>query len=303
MSELPVVLLPVGVDDDALDACLAALDAGTPAGTRLWLADDAQAGPRGLAIIERWLASTPLRADYTRRQRPIGEVAHLDEALKVCGEADVLVLAADAVPAPGWANQLAACFARDAAIATATPWCNAGETAAWPRIGEIMPPPTDIIGLAQACAALPPLHPELPAAVAHAVLLRGKARAKAGGLDASSYASWYAALIDLSMRLSGLGWRNVLCETAFVARGGEGGPGDGDMEALAGRWPTWHQRQATFLMHDPVRAQRQRLADLVAGLDAPDRQQDLFVADDTGVEEAEQDITQATAQGEPGRDP
>ena len=39
MSELPIVLLPVGVDDDALDACLAALDAGTPTGTRVWLAE------------------------------------------------------------------------------------------------------------------------------------------------------------------------------------------------------------------------------------------------------------------------
>ena len=67
MAELPVVLLPVGVDDDALDACLAALEAGTPAGTRVWLADDAQAGPRGLAIIERWLQKT--------RRRPITRVA------------------------------------------------------------------------------------------------------------------------------------------------------------------------------------------------------------------------------------
>src|SRR5690606_23064605 len=74
---LPVVLLPVGVDDAALDACLAALDAGTPAGTRVWLADDAQAGPRVRAIIERWLERTPLRAEYSRRQRRVGEVAHL----------------------------------------------------------------------------------------------------------------------------------------------------------------------------------------------------------------------------------
>ena len=49
-SSLPIVLLPIGTDDDALDACLGALDAGTPAGTRLWLADDgakkARAAPR-----------------------------------------------------------------------------------------------------------------------------------------------------------------------------------------------------------------------------------------------------------------
>lgn len=286
MAESPIVLVPVGVDDDALDACLAALDAGTPSGTRVWLADDAQAGPRGLAIIERWLGRTRLQADYTRRQRPNGEVAHLDDALRACGDADVLVLAPDAVPAPGWAAQLSACFARDAAIATATPWCNAGESASWPRIGEVMPMPDDLPRLAQSCAAMPPEHPELPAAVAHAVLIRGSARAKAGGLDAASYASWYAALIDLSMRFAGLGWRNALCETAFVARGGEGGPCDGDVDALAVRWPAWHQRMATFLMTDPLRASRERLSTLLADMSAPDRQHDLFDAAGDDVQAA-----------------
>jgi hypothetical protein len=273
---LPVVLLPVGSDDDALDACLAALDAGTPAGTRVWLADDAQAGPRGLAIIERWLQDTPLAADYSRRQRRIGEVAHLDEALQACGDADVVVLAADAVPAPGWLAQLGACFARDPAIATATPWCNAGEAAAWPRCGEVAPIPDDLPRLAQACASMPPLHPELPAAVAHAVLLRGSARKRAGGLDAASYGSWYAALVDLSLRLSGLGWRNALCETAFVARGGEGTPGDGDLDALAVRWPGWHARLANFLMDDPLHAIRAQLAQRHAAIDAAHPQAELF---------------------------
>ncbi|WP_411832996.1 glycosyltransferase family 2 protein [Pseudoxanthomonas mexicana] len=275
-AELPVVLLPVGVDDDALDACLGALDAGTPAGTRVWLADDAQAGPRGLAIVERWLGRTRLRADYTRRPQPLGEVAHLDQMLRACEGVDVVVLAPDAQPLPGWLAQLAACLARDAAIATATPWCNAGEAAAWPRIGEIVAPPSDFARTAQACAAMPPVHPELPAAVGHAVALRARARQRAGGLDASSYGSWYAALIDLSLRLSGLGWRNALCETAFVARGGEGVPADGDMDALNARWPAWHPRLADFLMGDPLRAMRAQLSQLCASLDAPERQRELF---------------------------
>src|SRR3546814_16429615 len=115
---------------------------------------------------------------------------------------------------------------------------------------------------------MPPRHPELPAAVDHAVMLRGSARHKAGGLDTASYASWYAALIDLSLRLSGLGWRNALCETAFVARGGEGGPADGDLDALAARWPAWHSRLANFLMHDPLGATRQILRRIIGGTDA-----------------------------------
>ena len=276
-AEVPVVLLPVAVDDAALDACLAALDAGTPAGTRVWLADDAQAGPRGSAIIERWLQRTPLQAEYTRRQRPLGEVAHMDEVLAACGDADVIVLAPDAVPGPGWAEQLAACAARDGAIATATPWCNAGETAAWPSCGEVVarPDAMELVRLSRAAQAMPPLHPELPAAVDHAVFIRGRARAKAGGLDAASYASWYAALIDLSLRMGGLGWRNALCETAFVARGGEGGPAEGDLDALAARWPAWPARLARFLMQDPVRDCRRELAQRLAGLAAPS-QHELF---------------------------
>lgn len=275
-AALPVILLPIGADDDALDACLGSLDAGTPEGTRIWLADDGQAGPRGLAIVERWLQRTRLQADYTRRPRPVGEVAHLDEMLRACGDADVVVLAPDAQPLPGWLQQLAACLARDASIATATPWCNAGEAAAWPRLGEISPPPADFERTAQACAAMPPMHPELPAGIAHAVAIRGSARKRAGGLDASSYASWYAALIDLSLRLSGLGWRNALCETAFVARGGEGLPGDGDMDAINARWPAWHARLANFLMEDPVRALREQLTSLYLEAGAPEPQRELF---------------------------
>jgi len=108
------------------------------------------------------------------------------------------------------------------------------------------------------------------------VLLRGSARRRAGGLDASSYGSWYAALVDLSLRLSGLGWRNALCETAYVARGGEGGPYEGDMEALAARWPDWHARIAHFLMADPLREMRERLAQNYAEVDLPQSQRELF---------------------------
>ena len=277
MSDLPIVLLPLGADEDALDACLAALDAATPAGTPIWLADDAQAGPRGIALVERWLQRTRLRAEYTRRPRPVGEVAHLQQMFDACGDADVVVLAADTRPLPGWLPQLAACLARDASIATATPWCNAGEAAGWPRLGEIAPPPADPALTAQACAAMPPRHPELPAAVAHAVALRGSARRRAGGLDAASFGSWYAALIDLSLRLAGLGWRNALCETAFVARGGEGRPADGDMDALAARWPAWHPRLAGFLMDDPLHATRGQLQSLHAQL-RQSPQHDLFAA-------------------------
>lgn len=82
--------------------------------------------------------------------------------------------------------------------------------------------------------------------------------------------------MDLSLRLSGLGWRNVLCESAFVARDAEGAAHDGDMERLAARWPDWHARLANFLMRDPLHASRQQLAHLLDTLGPPEPQRDLF---------------------------
>ncbi|KIP84424.1 glycosyltransferase [Stenotrophomonas sp. CFBP 13724] len=273
-----IVLLPLGVDDSALDRSLAALDAGTPPGTAVWLADDAQAGPRAQAVVEHWLAHTPLQAEYTRRSRPLGEVAHLDEMLRACAGLDVAVLAPDSVAAPGWLEQLQACFSRDASIATATPWCNAGETVGWPRMGEVNAMPDALETLSRACADMPAGYPELPSAVTHAVLVRGTARQRAGGLDADSYGGWSAALIDLGLRMAGLGWRNVLCETAFVARADEGGHAPGDLEALASRWPAWTPRLADFLMHDPLRAARHDLQLRYQRAIMPKAQGDLFGA-------------------------
>jgi len=107
------------------------------------------------------------------------------------------------------------------------------------------------------------------------VVLRGAARRRAGGLDPDSYGSWYAALTDLSLRLSGLGWRNALCETAYVARPCEGLPHDGDLNVLAARWPAWHARLAQFLMDDPLHAARAQLAAVLATIE-PTPQRDLF---------------------------
>lgn len=276
---LPIVVVPVGPDDAALDACLAALDTATPAGTRVWLADDACGGPRVRSVVDAWLASTRLHAEYGRRPVPRGEVAHLDEVLAACGGDDVAVLAPDARPAAGWLARMARTLAADAAIATVTPWSNAGETAAFPRLGECAELPAQPDAIARAAADTPGAPPALPAAVGHAVLIRGTARRAVGGLDATSYRSWYAALIDLSLRLQAFGARNVLCTQAYVARGAEGRPADGDLDRIAARWPHWNAALATFLMDDPLRGRRDAIAALLAQREAVAAVQPALFAD------------------------
>ena len=265
---LPIVVVPVGPDDAALDACLAALDAATPAGTRVWLADDACGGPRVRAVVDAWLAHTHLHAEYGRRPAPRGEVAHLDEVLAACGADDVAVLAADARPAAGWLTRMLRTLASDDTIATVTPWSNAGETVAFPRLGECAAIPAQPDSIARAAVDTGAECAPLPAAVGHAVLIRGAMRRRVGGLDAASYRSWYAALIDLSLRMQAFGARNVLCAQSYVAREAEGRPADGDLDRLAARWPHWNATLATFLMDDPLRTRRNALSALLARREA-----------------------------------
>lgn len=276
MRELPVVVVPVGADDAALDACLGALESATPPRTRVWLADDAQAGPRVQSVIDHWLSRTRMTASHTRRARALGESAHLDDVLRACGALDVAVLAGDAQPLSGWLERLADCLALDGAIASASPWSNAGETAAWPRVGEVAAMPHDPERLARAAARMPGTSPELPAAVSHCVLLRGAARQRAGGLDAATFGSWSVALVDLSLRMAGLGWRNVLCDTAFVARPDESQALDDDLPRLSVRWPGWNARLAPMLMRDPLRDLRERLGHLMETIGPLPPQGDLF---------------------------
>ena len=65
-APLPIVLLPVGVDDQALDACLGALEDGTPAGTQVWLADNAErVAPRTRSASSEFLKAR-LRSGESR---------------------------------------------------------------------------------------------------------------------------------------------------------------------------------------------------------------------------------------------
>lgn len=278
-AALPIVVVTVGVDEHALDACLAALDVATPAGTRVWLADNAQGGPRVRAVVDAWLATTRMQAEYGRRPQALRGAAHVAQVLDACGDADVCVLAGDARPSPGWLLRMTRDLADAPDAATVTPWCNAGETAAWPRTGDLAPMPADPARLAAALreAALPPAP--LPAAVEHAALLSGTWRRRVGGIDAESYTSWYAALIDFSLRAAAFGARNLLCLQAHVSRPVEGHPADGDLDRLAARWPHWNAMLADALMHDLLRAQRERLAPVVARHAMGDAAQaDLFAA-------------------------
>lgn len=283
MSAMPVVVVPVHNALEALDACLASLDRTLPAGSAVLLADDASTDPRVEPLARGWCERSPLAARYVRRARNLGFPANCNAAFAETGDADVVLLNSDTVVTAGWLGQLLRCAASDPRIATITPWSNNAEICSWPRFCEDNPAPEFPDAVAEAAAGLAPEYPELPTAVGFCMYVRRAALRQLGDFDAETFGRGYGEENDFCLRAAAMGWRNVLCDTAYVVhRGGASfgpldmAPGGDNLARLLARWPDYNERVARFIMADPLAARRIALEQRLQSLAASGPQRDLF---------------------------
>ena len=280
---LPTVVVTVHNALEALDACLASLERTLPAGSQVLLADDASTDPRINPMVRGWCYRSALEARYVRRELNMGYPANCNAAFAEAGDADVVLLDSDTVVTPGWLQQLVRCAASDPRIATITPWSNNAELTSFPRPGEPNPAPEHPDTLAEAAAMTAPAWPELPAAGGFCMYVRRAALRQLGGFDAATFGIGGGEQDDFSLRAAAMGWRNVLCDTAYVVHhggasfGAIGLPAGGDnLARLLARWPTYHEQVARFLLDDPLRPHRARLQENLDALARSGPQRDLF---------------------------
>lgn len=280
---LPVVIVPVFNALEALDACLAALDRTLPTGARVHLADDASTDPRVPAMIADWCRRTRRAATAVRRERNLGFPANCNAAFAETGDADVVLLNSDAEPAGDWLRRLAAGAAADPRIASLTPWSNNGEIVSFPNFVSPNPLPDDPEAIARAAARLAPRHPDLPTAVGFCMYLRRATLRAVGGFDAETFGKGYGEENDWCLRAEAHGWRHALCDDAYVVHRGHASfaatglaPGGENLRRLNARWPGYNERIARFILDDPLRGDRERLAEAIAMLAAESPQGDLF---------------------------
>ncbi|HEX5694000.1 MAG TPA: glycosyltransferase [Arenimonas sp.] len=281
---LPTVIVPIHNALEALDACLASLERTLPAGSAVLLADDASTDPRIAPMARGWCQRSALDARYVLRDSNLGFPANCNAAFAETGDADLVLLNSDTEATPGWLQQIARCADRDPRIATITPWSNNAEICSFPRFCEANPVPEHPATLAEAAAMTQdPDLPELPTAVGFCMYLRRSALDQLGGFDAATFGRGYGEENDFCLRAAAMGWRNVLCETAYVVH--QGGASFGPLEIasngdnlarLLARWPDYNERVARFIMADPLRPHRERLQENLEKLARSGPQRDLF---------------------------
>ena len=109
------------------------------------------------------------------------------------------------------------------------------------------------------------------------------ALASLGDFDAATVGRCDGEENDFCRRAAAHGWRNVLCDDAYVAhRGGASfgpvglAPGGENLARLNARYPGYNARIAEFIMQDPLKPHRERLVQRLHDVAALPTQRDLF---------------------------
>jgi len=260
------VVVPIHGGASVLRGCLDSLARTLADDVGVQLVDDASRD----AAIDRLLAEFAGRHRATRiivHDRNVGFVRSVDDAMRRSA-GDVVLLNSDTVVTPGWLDRLLVCAASDARIATITPFSNNAEICSFPLFCVANPVPEDADAVARAVGASgPPAYPDLPTAVGFCMFVRRAALDAVGGFDAATFGRGYGEENDFCLRAAAHGWRNVLCDDAYVAHvGGQSfaplgeHPGGENLARLLARYPRYNAQVAEFIARDPLASRRAAIA-------------------------------------------
>ncbi len=260
------IIVPVHDAYPALTGCLAALERTVAGDQPVTLVDDASTDSRVVPLLEGFTRRRP-GARLVRQPVNLGFVASVNRAMAT-SRADVVLLNSDTVVTRGWLEALARAAASDPAIATITPFSNNAEICSFPEFCHNNPPPDDPERQAAAVRAATPVpeYPELPTAVGFCMYIRRRALDELGLFDEARFGRGYGEENDFCRRAAAAGYRNVLCEDAYVVHlGGRSfapkglTPGGDNMTRLLERHPDYSELVAEFIQADPLKPIRDRI--------------------------------------------
>ena len=246
---------------------------------RLLLIDDASPDPAIRAYFSELRARRLLRVTLLANEKNIGFTLTANRGFaEARREADILLLNSDTVVTRGWLDRLSRCAASDVRIGTITPFSNNAEICSLPRFcaNNPWPPGKDPESLVAALErAAVPTYPDLPTGVGFCLYIRRALLDAIGGFD-PAFGLGYGEENDFCLRAAGAGYRNVLCEDAFVLHLGGSSFGakrahlaERNTALLLERHPHYLDLVRSYIAADPVRPLRELAASQQRVLDGP----------------------------------
>lgn len=268
------IIIPVFNAATALQRCLQSLSGRLPEDATVLLVDDASSDPTIAPMLDAFAARCDVPCRIVRQTVNRGFVASVNLGMRTATR-DVVLLNSDTVVTRGWLQRLQACLESDPRIATATPWSNNAEICSLPLFCKPNPEPEDPERMARAALnAGPPRYPELPTAVGFCMAIRRSALNALGDFDEATFGRGYGEENDFCRRAAAHGWRNVLCDDAYVVHQGGASfgatgeaPGGVALERLLARYPDYNARVSTFISEDPLKPLRERVLSQLAGIE------------------------------------
>lgn len=258
------VVIPVYNAPADLKRCVESALVHTVGNYRLILIDDASPDP-AIAAYFATLASQGLaNLKLLRNERNLGFTGTANRGMRE-GRSDVVLLNSDTVVTEGWLGALARCAATDPRIGTITPFSNNAEICSFPNLCENhrWPDTADPEPVRAALTrAAVPSYPELPTGVGFCLYVC-RSLIDAIGVFDPAFGRGYGEENDFCMRAAEAGFRNVLCDDAFVLHTGERSfkgekseLGVRNMALLLERHPRYLDLVRDFIAKDPFRPLR-----------------------------------------------
>ena len=262
----PTVIVAVFNALEQLGPCLESIARTVPVDTHILLIDDASTEPRVRPLLQSWVNEAKSCRQLVTHEQNKGFVATVNHGLSLV-DTDVVLLNSDTEVTTGWLQRLADCLAADASIATATPWSNNGEIVSIPDFCSANPPPADPDAVAAVIASCgKPAYPDMPTAVGFCMAISFAAIRQVGLFDEAAFGRGYGEENDFCRRAEKAGWRNVLCDDAYVVHHGGASfkplglkPDEQSMQRLLAKHPDYQQKVAEFIQADPLAPRRQEI--------------------------------------------
>lgn len=258
IADRPDVVVPIYNAAAMVGDMLQSLQRTLRADDRVILIDDASTEASIGGMLEAFQQTAAFAVSILHNERNLGFVRTVNRGM-AASQRDVVLLNSDTVVTQGWLDRIQQAAASDSRIATITPFSNNAEICSFPLFCKANPAPRDPEGVALSLATLTPEYPDLPTAVGFCMYIRRQVLSEIGDFDAATFGRGYGEENDFCMRAAAHGWRNVLCETAFVVHCGGASfsltgerPGGEALVRLNARYPRYNNQVAEFIRADPI---------------------------------------------------